>query len=476
MRKLFTNLLVLAAVGIMATACVDERLSPDPAARLSFSVDRLDMDTVFSATRTFRFMVYNRNSLALNITEIRMAGGPDSPFRFNVDGRLPDADNVVHDITLRSNDSIYVLVEATSPASEADCALMLDSLLFLVNGSTQSLPLSLVGRNARLLDRYRLTADESLVAGRPYLVRNYIYVPEGARLTIEAGAELYMHAGASIVVDGELRILGTPESRVTIRGDRFDDLIEGTTHIPYVNLPGQWGGIHLQNARSSNTILWADIRGMSDGIILLGTGRSSPQLRLESSRLHCSDGYGVYAQMADLQIINSEVSNCGMGCLLVVGGSTLLRHATVADYYTFASRKYAAFRLMGYVDNYGARTAYPVDRCVVENSIVYGRNYTELELTADTSLSAAFNFYAVQSVIKGRERREPCFDNCIFGNSDYDLFVATEADYEAEEPTYFDFHLSEESPARGTGSAAVAALCPLTLDGTPRTEANPGAY
>lgn len=472
MRKTF----LILFIALLAASCVDEPLTRDPAATLSFSVDTLDMDTAFGATSTWRFMVYNPNAEAIRIDRVAMAGGESSPFRFNIDGRRADGDNAAYNITIRARDSLYVLVEATRPELAPDCALLSDSLIFTANGHRQLLPLRLVGRNGRLLSNYRLTGDETLTAGRPYLVEGNIYVPEGMRLTIEAGAELYMHADANIVVDGELTIDGTPERRVILRGDRFDNLLEGTTRIPYRNIPGQWGGIYLQNAHSVNIMRWADIIGMGQGIALFGTGRSTPKLTVESSRVHCSEGYGIYAELGNVEVVNTEISNCGQSCLLAIGGSTLLRHATIADYYTFASRKNAAVRIIGYIDNYGIRTAYPVDRCVVENSIIYGRNYCELELLRDTALPAAFNLFVSHTALRMPRSEEAWFDACLFGTGENDIFVSTEADYDAAEPTYFDFRLSEQSEAKGAGDARISALVPLTLDGKERTSADLGAY
>jgi hypothetical protein len=61
-----------------------------------------------------------------------------------------------------------------------------------------------VDSDARLLRNRVYTENATIDSLRTNLVFDYIYVAEGAKLTITEGAKLYMHAGANIIVDGEL--------------------------------------------------------------------------------------------------------------------------------------------------------------------------------------------------------------------------------------------------------------------------------
>ena len=55
---------------------------------LTFSVDTIVFDTVFTTvgSTTKQFKIYNPSSKSIQIDEIELMGGDQSPFRLNVDG------------------------------------------------------------------------------------------------------------------------------------------------------------------------------------------------------------------------------------------------------------------------------------------------------------------------------------------------------------------------------------------------------
>jgi len=473
MKNLSANIAfcVVLLIFTLLNSCVEEKYTTDPSHVLEFSTTDFSLDTAFDATATWRLIVYNRNSKAVNISSIRLLGGKGSSFRLNVDGRHPDANNSFSNISISARDSIFILVEGD--ASHDLWAK--DSIEFVTNGTVQHVSLSLVGIDAVRLDNYQLKGDEVFDSVRPYLVNGYLYVPEGSTLTLSEGTSIYMRPGANIVVDGNLVVDGSAENNVLIRGSRFDDVEEGGVRIPYRFIPGQWGGIYLQNAHSDNRISYARIYGAGIGVILFGAYRSEPKLLVEHSILHCFDSYGIYAQMADVTILDSEISNCGASCFLAVGGSTLIQQSTLADYFTFATRKTPAFRLLGYIEQYGVRTAYNIDRCVIENSIIYGNISEEFELLHDSTLTQFTNIHIANSLIRTKEER-PWFVDCIIGDGSTTVFERTKAEYTADSISYFDFHLAEQSAARGIANPGVSSLYPLTLDLQERDLLNAGAY
>lgn len=473
MEKKFPKYSFLIVVLIITTlsSCVDDKYSTDPNHLLEFSATTLSLDTAFDATATWRLTVYNRNAKALNISSIRLLGGAGSCFHINVDGRHPDSNNCITNISISARDSMFVLVEGNA----AEVLWAMDSLEFVTNGVSQYVGLSLVSIDAERLENHQLQQDETFESERPYLVSGYLYVPEGRTLTLGPGTQIYMRPGANIVVDGEIIMNGSADERISIQGCRFDDVREGETLIPYVNVPGQWGGIYLQNAHASHRISYTTVRGAGIGILVFGAYRSTPSLLVEHSILHCFDSYGIYAQMSDVTILDSEISNCGESCYLAVGGSTVIQQSTLADYYTFANRKTPTFRLLGYIDQYGVRTPYNIERCVIENSIIFGNVSEEFELLHDSTLTQYTNIHIANSLIRTKEQR-PWFKDCIIGDGSTDVFVRSKAEYNTDSIAYFDFHLSEKSAARGIANPAVSSLYPYTLDLQERDLMNVGAY
>ncbi len=483
MKYLFSLFL---AIILLLPSCVEENISADEHLQLTFSCDTLIMDTLFSEQQsaTGRFMIYNENKNALNISSIRMAGGSSSHFRFNVDGRMADKGETLKDIVIKGRDSLFVFVEFTSPTTDNQpYLLLLDSLIFECNNRNKNVKLMAVSHDARILRNQIYTTNTTIDSLRPNLIFNHIYVAEGAKLTISEGAKLYMHAGANIIVDGTLECRGTFEHPIIIRGDRFD-CINDVDQTPYEQMPGQWGAIYLQNPQSHNIIEHTHIRGADLGILLVGANRSEPILELRNSIVHNSATYGIYAQQGNLVIENSEISNCGESCILQLGGSMRMAHTTIANYYRYASRKNASVRILNYVTQNGVRLTFPVTSAVIENSIIFGGNSEELELGQDTTSVTDYNVLLSYTLIKGKQLETNNFINCYWAksrnvrNASDTVFVNTTIDNIAE-TGYFNFHLDSLSHARNLGSPQVSNLYPFDLDGNNRnTDGKPdlGAY
>ena len=477
---------ILVVVAICLPSCVEENVSYDEKLELTFSCDTLIMDTLFAEQQsaTGRFMIYNENKNALNIASIRMAGGSESYFRFNVDGRIAGRGEALKDIVIKGRDSLFVFVEMTPPTTDGEPYIVLfDSLLFECNGRTKDVKLMAVGSDAKVLRSKVYTSNATIDSLRPTLVFNHIYVAEGAKLTISEGAKIYMHGGANIVVDGELECRGTFEHPVIIRGDRFD-CINDVDQTPYDQTPNQWGGIYLQNAQSHNVIENTHVRGASMGILLVGANRSEPVLELRNSVVHNSGAYGVYAQQGSLVIENSEISNCGESCIVQLGGTLRMAHTTVANYYRYASRKNASVRILNYVMQNGVRLTFPVTSAVIENSIIFGGNAEELELGQDTTSVTDYNVLLSHTLIKGKKIESERFVDCRWARSQNErngidtVFVNTSI-IDITETGYFNFHLDSLSCARDCGSTSVSTLYPFDLDGKDRnSDGKPdlGAY
>ena len=101
---------VILMLGVFASGCGKVQFSDDPSLQLEFSADTILFDTVFTTigSVTLPLKVYNRNTEALRIDEIELAGGSDSPFRVNIDGEVGPS---VSDWPILAEDSLWIFLE-----------------------------------------------------------------------------------------------------------------------------------------------------------------------------------------------------------------------------------------------------------------------------------------------------------------------------------------------------------------------------
>ena len=129
-RRLFFFILVIGA--LFFAACNDgDTFSTDQRNVLSFSVDTVKMDTLFSTmpSATYTFWVKNNSNDGIRIQTARLERGAQLGFRVNVDGSYLDP--VATNFDVRKGDSLLVFVEVTTRENHAeDPQLVEDNLLF----------------------------------------------------------------------------------------------------------------------------------------------------------------------------------------------------------------------------------------------------------------------------------------------------------------------------------------------------------
>ncbi|MDR0830731.1 MAG: hypothetical protein LBN95_11565 [Prevotellaceae bacterium] len=474
---------IIASAVLCLFSCINEPFSTNPEHKLAFSVDTVKFDTIFSTvpSYTVEIMIYNRNNKALNISEIRLLGGANSVFRFNLDGYTPTNDKVLSNITIGANDSLFLLVETTlTENSDVVPVYIVDYLTFTVNNQQQSLVLEAYSQDANILRSKTLAQNTTFTAEKPYLVFDYLYIPAGKTLTIEAGTRIFMHKNAQIVADGNILSNGTVNQPVTIRGDRFD---LAYVDIPYDYLPAQWGGITLQSESGENRFTHTIIRSGTSGITFIGSPSIPVKLKVENSVIHNMSSYGIVSQNADVEIINSEISNCGKSCVYILGGKLKMAHSTVANYYYWHSGREASLILKNFIVEDKVVYPFAITSAVVENSIIFGGSSNELSLKDTTDIT--FNVLISNSLIKGKKIERPEFQNVIWsysqnGDARADIvFKNVPTSIDEIEKSYYDYQLVENSRAKDVANTAVAAQYPTDFfDKNRFSDGNPdlGAY
>ena len=445
MKILRYFLLLMAAVTMAAgfTACINDDISTSPSDQPTFSVDTLKMGTVFTedVTVTHKFTVRNRNDKGINISDIRLSGPNADLFRLKVDGL---AGKTFQNVEIRANDSIYVFVEATLPANGGTTPQTVNATVdFLTNGVTSHVVLRADGQDVTRLRALTITEDTHLTKGRPYQIFDSLVVAEGRTLTLDPGADLRFHDGATFIVRGTLICNGTLQDPVSIAGDRTGNVI---TDITFDLMSRQWNGLQFTVSSHGNRMVHTHLRNTWYGVIVSGDGKPSadgaPKLWLQNTRLRNSGDLVLEVYDADVQAYGCEFAEAANGVVRLQGGSHIFNHCTFANYYLFSAIGGAALTLEHLSPENDAETGTPYTKALISNSIIYG-------LGPDISPGDLLG-------------TEVTLNHCLLrsNGTDDDNFIACLWDkdplyYTMREDYIFDYRVKPESPAIGAGDPAL---------------------
>lgn len=434
---------VISVVALwMTTSCLDgENFSSSKHDLLSFSVDTIHLDTIFSnvPSSTQSMWVYNHTDKDIRCKTIRLVGGNQNGYRVNVDGTYL-SQNVgyqTQDVEIRKGDSIRVFVELTSPRQNAESPQMVaDQLLFsLESGVQQALDLKAYAWDAILLQDVHIKKDTVFASNKPIVVKENLMVDSAATLILSAGCSLYFDEEASLIVAGTLLAEGEAGKEVTLRGSALNNLFD---NLPYDRTAGRWRGVRFLSSSYGNKISFVDIHSAYDGMVLDSCEMNLPKLLLENSTIHNCQGYGLAINHAQAIIRNSQLSNTLNHCLYVNGADVEMNQTTIAQFYPFLGERASAV---------GVKT--PLCKLLVLNSLITGYGDDELEFVGEEGAKSLLTFD--HCILRRSESKGP--DSLIFKNVIYEnLKDTTSFGYKHfkvfDTSNYlYDFHLSPSSAA-----------------------------
>ena len=459
------KILLMVSVVLLVLSCRKNSFITSKDAIVLFSTDTLAFDTVFATTGsvTQSVKIINGNNQQLRLTDIRLMGGSQSYFSININGSPgPEVDNV----DLAAGDSLYIFVAVAIHPGAANLPFIVqDSIQVSFNGSQQYIQLQAWGQNANFLVNQVLKGTNTWNDSLPYVIEGGLQIDTGATLTIPAGCKVYLHANASMLVDGSLQVMGSDSSRVYFLGDRLD--------APYNNYPDSWTGIYFRGTSAGNQLQYAVIRNANQAIVVESPpAGGAPKLVLQQCIIDNSYTFGILGVDGSLQATNCLISNCGQNIAVGGGGSYQFTQCTAAAYsnnyivHTSPVLQVADEILQGGTIITGALQA-GFTNCIFWGD--YGNVLNEVTVSQQSNLSFAVSFtnclWKVQTAPSGQgivattmiANMDPLFDsvNTVSG--------------------YYDFHLQSGSPAIGQGAAAGVLI---DLDGNPRPAVAPdlGCY
>lgn len=462
-----TFLALLALLSLTLSSCDDyDTWTQHPGAGLRFVPDTLRIDTLFctvsSATSTV--LAYNPASAGLRITDVALAKGSESVFRVNVDGRYL-IEGRGEDFEVRGGDSIFVRVECTMPRTlTEEPAIWEDDLVFtLESGRQDKLHLMAVSLNATFHDDTLIVERDTLIqTDKPTIFRRGIVVRQGATLTIGEGSVLYFSPQQGLHVSGTLRIMGTLDNPVELRGDRMDRMFD---YLYYDQTPNQWAGVILDSLSSNHTLRYMDLHSSDYGILAKET-----DLKMENCIVHNTGGYGLWAQECIVDIVNSRISNNLADCIFQLGGELSLTHCTVAQFFPYSSDRGMALMLC---NNIAGKQRFDTTIRVV-NSIItgYGPDVVSASLLPDDwdlKTRIQFRRCLLNTVWDAEDTR---FEECLKDSLTTGNFRLMDSHLQQ-----YDFTPDSLSRSRGLADPAISARYPLDIMGRERSDApDAGAY
>lgn len=378
---------VLGVFFNLLVACDDEKFSSDPVYRLSFSSDTVSFDTVFTTigSATSRLIVRNLNDKSLNIRSVRLASGGKTGFMVNANGFQGTE---IFDLEVRRKDSTYIFIEiCVDPTNQDNPILIKDSLIFqLESGVQQDVKLMAYGQDIIPIHGLVVDKDTAFTSSRPILVYDSLQVNEGVKLTLEKGTRLYFHDKINFWVYGSLYADGTLDEPVVMRGDRLDKMKE--LDLPYDRLAGQWGGVRFFGSSYDNYLNYTDIHGGMFGIRCDSSDVEKQKLTLTNSVVHNVKGNLIDATSSKITVGNSQLTNAGANCVMLIGGDAEFTHCTIANFYSWDIRKGVAIFL-------GNEEGKPLLKADFQNCLITGSMSDELSggRAEDESIPFEYSFF-----------------------------------------------------------------------------------
>lgn len=428
-HKLLTPFLLAAGFLLLIfTSCrKDEDFIQTPVS-LAFSQDTVIFDTVFTTigSVTAWLKVYNKESQPVKIDRIYLAGGSQSMYRINIDGKSTTS---VDDYELAANDSMFIFVEVTvNPNNSNNPLIISDSIVFINKGKTQDVQLVAWGQDAHFIvpDKQIGTINYSIVAAenetvewtndKPWVIYGYAVVDSTGMLKIAKGTRVHFHnnSGLWVYKGGSIKVEGTKDEPVTFQGDRMDPY--------YRDLPGQWDRIWLNEGSTDNEFNYAVIKNGFIGIQAEILDQSmGNKLVLNNTVIDNMSGRGLFTRAYRVEATNCRITNSGdITVYLSTGGSYDFRHTTIGNYWSYGgSRQVPALAVANYEITYTATYIGDLVKAYFGNCIIYGSNKEEYWVL--DSFGGAFNYFFDHCLLKTTTNTaaDPThFFSCITRNQD----------------------------------------------------------
>ena len=308
---------------------------------VTFSVDTLKFDTVFTAAGSFTsyLLIYNPQDEAVVLSSVKLQGGASSYFHLNVDGFTG---NNIPNLKIAAHDSIYVFATVNiDPNNTLTPFVVTDALIATLNGKDHSIPFTAYGQNAHYIISDSMITNTTWVNDKPYVVIHTCVVGTlggpNTTLTIQKNCRIYMHQDARFVVYGTLNVNKGSTSNadsIIFQGDRLD-----RGYFLNDEYPGEWCGIWIAPGGTGN-ISYATIKNCGGNTAYYNFFTQGSALEVDTLATltidHCtiknSYSYGILGFAGTLTATNCLVqTTAGEALLITQGGTDSITNCTFAN-------------------------------------------------------------------------------------------------------------------------------------------------
>ena len=255
----------------------------------------------------------------------------------NVDGIIGKS---FENIDILAKDSIFIFVEATIDFNQVVNPVYTDSIVFDASNNVQDVDLVTLVQDAifyfperdanriketiflgldnegnRLEINGRLLEDDELTwtNEKPHVVYDFIGVPQGKTLTIEAGAQVFFHTNSGLLVqeDGSLKVNGTLNNEVVFEGDRLEP--------EFSDVAGQWGTIWLRSGSKDNEIDYAIIKNGIIGLLVDEVNGGTHTLDISNTQLYNFSNFGILGRQTHIvgeNVVIGSAGQAGLACTI----------------------------------------------------------------------------------------------------------------------------------------------------------------
>lgn len=403
---------------------------------ISFSTDTLVFDTVFTTigSTTLNFKVYNKDNNDLNIESVSLAGGENSPFRFNFDGyKGTSAKNV----TILANDSAFCFVEVTLKVNNTTNPLIIeDSLCFTVNGKKNYINLAVWGQDAYF--HYNDLNEGIWPNDKPHVIYGYAAVDSAKSLIIQKKTKIHLHKKSLLFnYKGTLRLNGEKGEEIELLGDRLEQ--------DYKNISGQYYGLYSDSPQLTY-LNHVKIKNGTAGIHVFNSSKqTSPTVIVNNTEISNNSSYGVFLfDRANVQFNNTLIHKNGVHALLVLQGSQFqFNHCNILNYGDGEGTS-SCLGIRNYFQSDGTTFVGNITNSSFTNCVIYGN--AEKQLAFDT-------------IQFENSKVEITFDHCVIRTPSqlHKFYKETQFDTDPlfNAPFNADYKFSPSSPLNNKGKAGI---------------------